>query len=147
MCRTIRWHLHPAFLSHAEHLPLAVCRLQAFYEFKPLTLRGQGWHLLSVRRKVAILTGLIVIAPLITVMPATAETASIVEYPVPGSGPNGIVAGPDGNLWFTDAGHSSIDRFTMGGALTIYPLPTSKCGPAHHRLGQPTPTSIGRWSA
>jgi streptogramin lyase len=33
------------------------------------------------------------------------------------------VAGPDGNLWFTDAGHNSIDRFTTDGALTTYTLP------------------------
>jgi streptogramin lyase len=50
-------------------------------------------------------------------------TASIAEYPVSGSTPNGIVAGADGNLWFTDAGHNSIDRFTTDGALTTYTLP------------------------
>jgi streptogramin lyase len=56
---------------------------------------------------------------------ASAATATIVEYAVAGSTPNGIVAGPDGNLWFTDAGHDSIDRFTTGGTATIYPLPTA----------------------
>lgn len=36
------------------------------------------------------------------VPPASAQT--ITEFPLPsaGSNPNGITAGPDGNLWFTE---------------------------------------------
>ena len=34
------------------------------------------------------------------------------------SGPNGITAGPDGALWFTNVGNSSIGRITTGGAVS-----------------------------
>jgi streptogramin lyase len=45
------------------------------------------------------------------------------------------VAGPDGNLWFTDAGHNSIDRFTTDGALTTYTLPSTNANPGEITAG------------
>ncbi len=48
------------------------------------------------------------------------------EYPVPtaGSGPREITAGPDGNLWFTDAGNNipKIRRITPAGVITEFPV-------------------------
>jgi virginiamycin B lyase len=35
-----------------------------------------------------------------------------------GSGPDGITAGPDGAVWFTQNGTNKIGRITMGGAIT-----------------------------
>ncbi len=54
--------------------------------------------------------------------------ASVTEYAVPGAGnsnstPGQIVAGPDGNLWFTN-GHLGIydlGEMTTSGKLTVYP--------------------------
>jgi virginiamycin B lyase len=42
--------------------------------------------------------------------PAGAITPTISEYPIAGSEPEAIAAGPDGNLWFTDAGNKKIGR-------------------------------------
>jgi streptogramin lyase len=39
-----------------------------------------------------------------------------------GTSPQGITAGPDGNLWFTEAGAARIGRMTPSGALVEYPL-------------------------
>ena len=51
---------------------------------------------------------------------------TITEYPLPtaDSGPVGIAAGPDGNMWFTEAFGRRIGRITPAGAITEYPLPT-----------------------
>lgn len=35
------------------------------------------------------------------------------------------VVGPDGNLWFTEAGADKIGRITTTGVLTEYPIPTT----------------------
>lgn len=40
-----------------------------------------------------------------------------------GCGPLGIVAGPDGNLWFTEYACGKIGRITASGAVTEYTLP------------------------
>ncbi len=50
------------------------------------------------------------------------------EYPLPGSGvlivASGIVAGPDGALWFAQAGANEIGTITTDGAtITAYPTP------------------------
>jgi hypothetical protein len=39
--------------------------------------------------------------------------------------PAGIVAGPDGALWFTDPGNSKIGRATTAGIITEFPTPNS----------------------
>ena len=47
----------------------------------------------------------------------------ITEYSAglnPGSGPQGIAPGPDGNLWFTDAGAHAIGQITPSGLITEY---------------------------
>ena len=59
--------------------------------------------------------------------------ASITEFPIPSNSPSAsqIVAGPDGNLWFTenDAVSNSIGRITPGGQVTEFKLPTSGANP------------------
>lgn len=82
------------------------------------------------RRGIAILAGAVVAGSLsaATAVPALATT--VVEYQAAGSGPNGIVTGSDGALWFTDAGHNSIDRVTADGHVTNqYPIPTTNSVP------------------
>ncbi|TMG18725.1 MAG: hypothetical protein E6I01_01975, partial [Chloroflexi bacterium] len=81
-----------------------------------------------MRRGVAVLIGLVA-GMLAGLMPVSAAVL-IVEYAIPNSGPNGIVTGPDGNLWFTDAGNNSIDRFTLSGTVTSYPLPMANTIPS-----------------
>jgi virginiamycin B lyase len=39
------------------------------------------------------------------------------------SGPNGIIAGADGNLWFTEFNAKKIGRITPTGQITEFPLP------------------------
>ena len=55
----------------------------------------------------------------------------ITEYPVPTarSVPAGIAAGPDGNLWFTEADANKIGRITTAGAITEYLIPTPYSDP------------------
>src|SRR2546430_14643131 len=71
---------------------------------------------------------------LAALMPVSAAVI-IVESAIPNSGPNGIVTGPDGNLWITDAGQNSIDRFTLSGTVTAYPLPTANVIPNEITVG------------
>jgi streptogramin lyase len=49
------------------------------------------------------------------------------EFPVPTAGgvPNGITAGPDGNLWFTELNADKIGRITPAGEIVEFPLPTT----------------------
>ena len=57
---------------------------------------------------------------------------TITEFPVPtaNSGPYGITAGPDGNLWFTESGGGQIGRITPAAhAITEFPIPTANAGP------------------
>ncbi|HEY8315174.1 MAG TPA: hypothetical protein VIG51_13515 [Candidatus Baltobacteraceae bacterium] len=40
-----------------------------------------------------------------------------------------LTAGPDGALWFTDAGLNSIGRLSLSGAVTYYAIPTADSAP------------------
>jgi len=46
------------------------------------------------------------------------------------SGASAIVSGPDGNLWFTEPDAGSIGRVTVGGVITVFPLPDRLSRPA-----------------
>ena len=45
-----------------------------------------------------------------------------VPLPEPASGPYGIAAGPDGNLWFTEISASRIGRISPAGSVTEFSL-------------------------
>ena len=51
--------------------------------------------------------------------------ASLISYPIPTphSAPQGIAAGPEGALWFTDSLSHTIGRIGTGGTITNYPAP------------------------
>src|SRR6202165_3901728 len=51
------------------------------------------------------------------------------------SGPLGITAGPDGNLWFTEDRANKVARVTMSGAFTEYSLPTAQSVPGSIAAG------------
>jgi streptogramin lyase len=54
----------------------------------------------------------------------TIEIGQITEYSLPsGSGPTGVTAGPDGNLWFTDFSTNKVGKITTSGTITEYSLP------------------------
>jgi virginiamycin B lyase len=60
------------------------------------------------------------------------------------SDPEGITAGPDGNLWFTEFTGNRIGRITPAGTVTEFPVLTGKrgpegitAGPVHFQKGPP----------
>ncbi len=60
--------------------------------------------------------------------------AFLAEYPIPSGDPQGpgtleIVAGPDGNLWFTAFRNNAVGRITTAGAFTEFPMPTAGAQP------------------
>lgn len=58
--------------------------------------------------------------------------AVVTEFPIPTSGsqPSNIVAGPDGNLWFTETGANAIGKLDpTTGQVTEIPIPTPGAGP------------------
>ena len=75
-------------------------------------------------------------AALLLAMPAISAAQSrawsnIVEYtpPTPNAEADGITAGPDGNLWFTEFTGNNVGRITTAGVITEYPLPQPNSGP------------------
>ncbi len=70
-------------------------------------------------------------------------TGTITEYPLPTSCslPLAITEGPDGNVWFTEAGcnssggRSQIGKITPSGTITEYPTPTSGSSPGDITTG------------
>ena len=61
--------------------------------------------------------------------PAGALTVNDFPVPVQYTGPQGITAGPDGNLWFTEYAANQIGRITPAGVITEFPIPTTNSGP------------------
>src|SRR5258708_25185668 len=84
-------------------------------------------------RLAAPITAVIACVGLLSLSSATAWTkvGTITEFPVPtsSSGPNGITAGPDGNLWFTESNANQIGRITTSGGVTEFPVPTTSSDP------------------
>jgi serine/threonine protein kinase len=61
----------------------------------------------------------------------TTLAGNITEFPLPiySSQPNGITAGPDGNLWFTQWNADRIGRISTSGTITEFSLPASPSQP------------------
>jgi streptogramin lyase len=59
-----------------------------------------------------------------------ARSQVITEFPVPtvNADVDSIVAGPDGNLWFTENNGNKIGRITTAGVITEFPVPTAASG-------------------
>jgi virginiamycin B lyase len=57
--------------------------------------------------------------------------AAVTEFPLATAtpAPQGITAGPDGNLWYTDPGANKVGRLTPAGAITEFTLPTAASDP------------------
>jgi virginiamycin B lyase len=75
------------------------------------------------------------------VAPAAVSRASqwkFTQYEIPTrhSGPWGIVAGPDGAMWFTESGANKIGRITNSGHFTECAIPTSNSHPQSITVGR-----------
>ncbi|HET7466110.1 MAG TPA: choice-of-anchor D domain-containing protein, partial [Candidatus Dormibacteraeota bacterium] len=68
-------------------------------------------------------------------------SGGVVEYAVPNPSPpgtscagcgtaslEGMVAGPDGNIWFVDAGLNMVGKITPAGVITQFPVPATGAG-------------------
>lgn len=57
--------------------------------------------------------------------------SGVTEFPIPTAAvnPEGIAAGPNGNLWFTELTGNKIGRITHSGSITEFVLPTSQSRP------------------
>ena len=66
-------------------------------------------------------------APTVAAAPAQATNPQLVEYQVPTSAsePGGMVAGPDGALWFVETAVNKIGRISTDGVVTEYSVPTA----------------------
>ena len=86
------------------------------------------------RSLLVVIVGIVVIVGLVAFNPgdppaAAANVGSITEYGLPTSSvPRGIVAGPDGNVWFTDRS-GTIGRITLAGSVTRFTVPTAGSSP------------------
>src|SRR5512135_1737336 len=74
----------------------------------------------------AVLIGLLALTLSLTVgTTAVLAAGTVTIYTGPGiDNAYGIVAGPDGALWFTNYGNNSIGRITTAGAITSYTDPS-----------------------
>jgi virginiamycin B lyase len=72
-------------------------------------------------RLVALLTALIACIGLLSLssLPAWAAAGAVTEFNVPSGTAFGITAGPDGNLWFTEAAND-VGRITPTGSITQF---------------------------
>ena len=59
------------------------------------------------------------------------HAVDVVQYPIPKANtrPYTIVAGPDGNVWFTESSIGAIGRITPSGEITQFALPNPKSNP------------------
>jgi len=69
--------------------------------------------------------GASIICVLLLAVAAPARALTEFLIPTASSGPEGITAGPDGNLWFTEYNTSKIGRITPTGTFTEFPIPSA----------------------
>jgi uncharacterized repeat protein (TIGR02543 family) len=61
--------------------------------------------------------------------PAAAMAQTVVGYTPPSDGPADVVAGPDGNMWFTEFSGNKIGRSSLSGTITEFSIPTAGSQP------------------
>ena len=91
---------------------------------------------MSRQRSFALLVGAILLFSGVVLMGGGSASGSgplgtVTEYPTPtaNSFPTEIIAGPDGNMWFTEQLGNAIGKITTGGSVTEYPLPNPNSHP------------------
>lgn len=81
----------------------------------------------------------LVAAAAVLLLAAPAAQATITDYPVPtpDAGLREIVAGKDGNLWFTEQKGAKVGRITPSGQIDEWPVPVdSEFGPTEITVGE-----------
>ena len=58
-------------------------------------------------------------------------------------GPEGIVVGPDGNLWFSESATVAIGRMTTQGVVIEYPIPGTRSTPSMIGVGPDNNLYVG----
>ena len=117
----------------------------------PIFRAGQRWSARAMTLVAALLLVVLVgglTLGLILVHRANSGTpvVTIQEFALPtpcganGCGPTGITSGPDGNLWFTEAGGNTIGRITPSGSITEFPIPMANNSP--HGITNSSPFGI-----
>jgi hypothetical protein len=108
----------------------------------PFTTCARGRARLGVVAATAVMAVAVAVA-------AAAETGLIVEHTVPtaNSQPISIVAGPDGNLWFTEFRGNKIARMTTDAVFTEFPIPTTNSQPDDMDVGPDGTSGSPRCSA
>ena len=77
-----------------------------------------------------------VLVALLFAAPAFASSFNEFSLPTAGANPTGIVAGPDGNLWFTEQGANKIGRINpVSGTIAEFPIPTANSGASEIAAG------------
>ena len=85
----------------------------------------------GVRRSLFVALG-VLLSSLLGVGTAMANPlGQVTEFAIPtgNSGPEGIAAGPDGNLWITEGEWSKVARITPSGQVTEFAIPTPRMDP------------------
>src|SRR5689334_13761464 len=87
----------------------------------------------TVRTHARVATRWLVVVIAMTLVTGAVEAAAppIDQFgpPTPNSQPWMIVAGPDGNLWFTEYGANKIGKSTPKGEISEYNIPSAASGP------------------
>ncbi len=66
-------------------------------------------------------------------LPAWAAPGTFTEFAIPtaGSGPQQLVTGPDGNVWFSENLGAKVARVTPAGVISEFPVPIGPYGITH----------------
>ena len=93
----------------------------------PRVLTGEGQGTSLEKSLGGSLLTLIALFGLVFASVASGQTFTEFTIPTASSSPQGIGAGPDGNLWFTEPAPSSnkIGRITTAGVFTEFTIPTA----------------------
>ena len=98
----------------------------------PVGYRRFGERLRASRRVVAFLAcGALALLACGSAAAAPAPLGAFTEFTIPtaNSGPLGIAAGADGNVWFTETNGDKIGRITPTGTITEFTIPTANSTP------------------
>jgi streptogramin lyase len=122
--------VHGAYDGLANRQKLILLRVVAFLSATRALALVLG-HLIATMKRA-------VVAPVVLTLvlmgcsrgAACPVQVTISEHALPSiSEPVGIVAGPDGNLWFAEETGNNIGRITPAGVITEFPVPTSASQP------------------
>jgi RHS repeat-associated protein len=95
----------------------------------PFTVEDNGMHTFSVTLSTTGNQTITVTDTLTAAITGQAATTTELGIPTADSGPNGIVLGPDGNLWFVETAANKIGRINPDGTISEFPVPSANSRP------------------